>query len=91
MASSLTFSTKVGQNTLTAVIGSADDTTVQTTIITCARALGMDTANMPPADIAKAWMLWAWKKTEQIARQQLETEKIATLRAEIDAQIGALG
>lgn len=37
-----------------------------------------------------AWMLWAWNRTVNIARQQLEMEKLATVRAEIDAQIGAL-
>lgn len=91
MASSLTFSTKLGQNTLTAAIGSADDGTVQTTIITCARALGLDTANTPPAEIAKWWMLQMWARTEKIARQQLELERLETVRAEIDAQIGRLG
>lgn len=91
MASSLTFSTKIGQNTVTAVIGSADDAMVQSTIVACARALGVDTANTAPAEIARLWMLWAWNKTEQIARQRLETEKLETVRSEIDAQLGRLG
>ncbi len=90
MASSLTFSTQIGQNTVTAVIDSPDDAMVQATIVACARALGIDTAHTPPAEIARLWMLWAWNKTVSIARQQLEADKLATVRAEIDAQIGAL-
>jgi hypothetical protein len=91
VASSLTFSTVLGGNTVTAAISSPDDATVQNTIVTCARALGLDTANTPAAEIATFWMLWAWRKTEAIARQQLEAEKLATVRAEIDAQLGRLG
>ena len=90
MASSLTFSTQIGQNTVKAVIDSPDDAMVQATIVACARALGYPAEGKTPQEIMTAWMLWAWNKTASIARQQLEADKLATVRAEIDAQIGAL-
>ncbi len=91
MASSLTFSTVLGGNTVTATIDSPDDAMVQATVLACARGLGVNVASMTPQEIMTAWMLWAWNRTVGIARAQLEAEKLATVRAEIDAQIGALG
>ena len=90
MASSLTFSTVLGGNTVTATIDSPDDAMVQATVMACARGLDFDVTGKTPAQIMEAWMLWAWNRTVSIARQQLEMEKLATVRAEIDAQIGAL-
>ena len=90
MASSLTFSTVLGGNTVTATIDSPDDEMVQATVMACARGLGFNVADKTPQQIMTAWMLWAWNRTVSIARQQLELEKLATVRAEIDAQIGAL-
>lgn len=91
MASSLTFSTQIGGNTVTASIDSPDDAMVQATVLACARGLDFDVAGKTPAQIMEAWMLWAWGRTVSIARAQLEIEKLATVRAEIDAQIGAMG
>lgn len=91
MASSLTFSTVIGGNTVTATIDSPEDAMVQATVLACARGLGFDVAGKTPVQIMEAWMLWAWGRTVNIARQTLEMEKLATVRAEIDAQIGALG
>lgn len=90
MASSLTFSTVLGGNTVAAVIDSPDDAMVQATVLACARGLGYPLEGKTPQEIMVAWMLWAWDRTVAIARQQLEAEKLATVRAEIDAQIGAL-
>lgn len=90
MASSLTFSTLLGGNTVTATIASDDDAMVQATVLACARGLDYDLDGKTPEEIMTAWMLWAWDKTVNIARQTLEMEKLATVRAEIDAQIGAL-
>lgn len=91
MASSLTFSTLLGGDIVTATIESPDDGMVQATVLACARGLDFDVAGKTPEEIMTAWMLWAWGKTVSVARQQLEMEKLATVRAEIDAQIGALG
>lgn len=91
MASSLTFSTVLGGNTVTAAIASQDDAEVQATVLACARGLGFDVAGKTPQQIMTAWMVWAWNRTVSIARQQLEAEKLATVRAEIDAQIGEMG
>lgn len=90
MASSLTFSTVLGGNTVTATIDSPEDEMVQATVLACARGLGYPAEGKTPEQIMTAWMLWAWNKTVNIARQQLEAEKLATVRAEIDAQIGAM-
>lgn len=91
MASSLTFSTVLGGNTVTATIDSPDDAEVQATVLACARGLGFDVTGRTPQEIMTAWMLWAWNRTVSIARQQLEAEKLATVRAEIDGQIGEMG
>jgi hypothetical protein len=90
MASSLTLSTQVGQNTVTAQIGSADDAAVQATILACARAMGMETAGKPAAEIARFWMAEMWRKTQSVARQQMERERLEIVRAEIEAEIGDL-
>lgn len=90
MASSLTFSTVLGGNTVTATISSADDAAVQATVMAAARGLGADLTGKTANEIMRMWMLWAWSKTENIARNQLEMEQLATVRAAIEAQIGEL-
>jgi len=90
MASSLTFSTVLGGNTVTATIDSPEDAMVQATVLACARGLGFDTGGKTPQEIMTAWMVWAWNRTVSIARQQLEAEKLETVRAEIDAALGKL-
>jgi hypothetical protein len=56
-----------------------------------ARARGVDLTGKTPKQIMNMWMMWAWQRTEAIARNQLELEQLATVRAEIDAQLGRLG
>ena len=90
MASSLTFSTVLGGNTVTETISSADDAAVQATVLAAARALGADLTGKTANEIMHMWMLWAWNKTESIARNQLEMERLETVRAEIEAEIGEL-
>ncbi len=90
MASSLTFSTVLGGNTVTETISSADDAAVQATVLAAARALGADLTGKTANEIMRMWMLWAWNKTESIARNQLEMERLETVRAEIEAEIGEL-
>ena len=90
MASSLTFSTVLGGNTVTEVISSPDDAAVQATVLAAARALGADLTGKTANEIMNMWMMWAWNKTVSIARNQLEMERLATVRAEIEAEIGEL-
>ena len=90
MASSLTFTTVLDGNTVTEVISSPDDAAVQATVLAAARALGADLTGKTPNEVMQMWMLWAWGKTVSIARNQLEMERLATVRAEIEAEIGEL-
>jgi len=94
MATSLTFSTVIGGNTITETISSPDDAMVQATILAMARSMSRSSGfvldGLTPQQIMQAWMLWAWDRTVELARRQLETEKLETSRAEIQAQIGDL-
>jgi hypothetical protein len=90
MASSLTFSTVLNGNTVKAVISSADDAAVQATVLAAARAFNVDLTGKTPSEIMNMWMLWAWDKTVNVARNQMEMERLETVRAEIEAEIGEL-
>lgn len=90
MATSLTFSTVIGGNTVTETISSPDDAAVQTTVMAAARGLGADLTGKTPKQIMHMWMMWAWNKTEAIARNQLEAERLEAARAEIEAEMGKL-
>jgi hypothetical protein len=90
MASSLTFSTVLGGNTVTETISSPDDEGVQATVMAAARGLGADLSGKTPKQIMNMWMMWAWNKTESIARAQLEMERLEAARAEIDEEMGRL-